>query len=88
MTYYDKLVKKKVKLHEKLKEFTEEIAKVYFMQYTFIINNGFISETNSLSIKNMEKEYHNIELEISKIEFAMETYKKCEQECFPFNITM
>ena len=81
MTYYNKLVKKKVKIHKKLKELTEEIAKVYFMQYTFIIKNGFISETNSLSIKNMEKEYHNIELEISQIEFAMETYKKCEQEC-------
>lgn len=81
MTYLNKLVKKKVKLHTKLKELTKEIAKVYFMQYTFIINNGFISETNSLSIKNMEKEYHNIELEISKIEFAMEAYEKCEQEC-------
>ena len=81
MTYYDKLVKNKVKLHEKLKEFTEEIAKVYLMQYTFIIKNGFISETNSLSIKNMEKEYHNIELEINKIDFTIETYKKCEQEC-------
>ena len=81
MIYYDKLVKKKVKLHEKLKELTEELAKAYFMQYTFIIKNGFISETNSLSIKNMEEEYHNIELEINKIEFAMKTYKKCEQEC-------
>ena len=29
----------------------------------------------------MEKEYHNIELEINKIDFAMETYEKCEQEC-------
>lgn len=81
MTYYDKLVKEKVKLHEKLKELTEEIAKVYLTQYTFIIKNEFISETNSLSIKNMEKEYHNIKLEISKIEFAMEAYMKCEQEC-------
>lgn len=80
MTYYGKLVKEKVKLHEKLKELSEKIAKVYFMQYTFIINNGFISETNSLSIKNMEKEYHNIELEISKIEFALKAYEKCEQE--------
>lgn len=80
MTYYDKLVKKKVKLHEKLKELTEELAKIYLMQYTFIINNGFISETNSLSIKNMEEEYHNIELEISKIEFAIEAYDKYEQE--------
>ncbi len=81
MTYYNKLVKKKVKLHKKLKELTEEIAKVYFMQYTFIINTGFINETNSLSIKNMEKEYYNIELEISKIEFAMEAYENYEQEC-------
>lgn len=81
MTYYDKLVNEKVKLHEKLRELTEEIAKVSLMQYTFIIKNGFISETNSLSIKNMEKEYYNIKLEISKIEFAMEAYKKCEQEC-------
>ena len=81
MTYYNKLVKEKVKLHTKLKELAKEIAKVYFMQYTFIINNGFINETNSLSIKNMEKEYHNIELEISKIEFAIEAYEKYEQEC-------
>ena len=77
MTYYDKLIKNKVKLHEKLRE----ITKVYLMQYTFIIKNWFISENNSLSIKNMEKEYHNIELEINKIDFAMKTYEKCEQEC-------
>ena len=82
MSYYDKLVNEKVKLHRKLKELTEKIAEACLMQYTFIIKNEFISETNSLNIKNMEEEYHNIELEINKIEFAMEAYKKCEQECF------
>lgn len=81
MTYYDELVKEKVELHKKLKELTEEIAKVYLMQYNFIIKHGFIGKTNSLGIKSMEKEYHNIKLEINKINFAMETYKKCEQEC-------
>lgn len=81
MTYYDKLIKEKVKLHEKLKELTEELAKVYLMQYTFIIKNGFISETNSLSIKNMEEEYYSIESDIDKVDYAIEAYNKCEQEC-------